>query len=157
MNEELQSTNDELQAINDELRERTDQLDDANAFLASVLTGLRAGVVVLDRDLRILVWNRPAEDLWGLRADEAVGQHFLNLDIGLSVDRIRAEVRRAVSDDGDDFELVLPAVNRFGRPVEVRLVGSTLRRDGNARGAVLVMDVVPSSHGVGAGMAGASE
>jgi two-component system, chemotaxis family, CheB/CheR fusion protein len=145
MNEELQSTNDELQTINDELRERTDQLDDANSFLASVLTGLQAGVAVLDRELRIQVWNRPAEDLWGLRAEEAIGQHFLNLDIGLSVDRLRAEVRRAVSDEGESFEAVLPAVNRFGRPVDVRVVGGALRRDGTVRGAVLVMDPSASS------------
>ena len=86
MNEELQSTNDELQTINDELRERTAELDDANAFLEAILTSLRAGVAVVDRDLQVQVWNQRAEDLWGLRRDEAVGQHFLNLDIGLPTD-----------------------------------------------------------------------
>jgi two-component system CheB/CheR fusion protein len=91
--------------------------------------------------MRIQVWNRPAEDLWGLRSDEAVGQHFLNLDIGLAVEQLRAEVRRAVSDGGDGFEVVMAAVNRFGRDVEVRVVGSALRRDGDVRGAILVMDV----------------
>ncbi|HET9654397.1 MAG TPA: CheR family methyltransferase [Kineosporiaceae bacterium] len=148
MNEELQSTNDELQAINDELRERTDQLNDANAFLASVLTGLRAGVAVLDRDMHIQVWNRPAEDLWGLRSEEAVGQHFLNLDIGLAVERLRNEVRRAVSDGGAEFEAVMPAINRFGRDVEVRVVGSPLRRSGEVRGAILVMDVLTQHQAV---------
>jgi two-component system CheB/CheR fusion protein len=63
MNEELQSTNDELQAINDELRDRTSELDQANRFLETILTGLRAGVTVLDADMRVLVWNRRAEDL----------------------------------------------------------------------------------------------
>jgi two-component system CheB/CheR fusion protein len=145
MNEELQSTNDELQTINDELRERTDQLNDANGFLGSVLTGLRSGVAVLDRDLCIQVWNRPAEDLWGLRSEEAVGQHFLNLDIGLAVERLHGEVRRAVSDGGVGFEVVVPAINRFGRDVKVRVVGSTLRRDGDVRGAILVMGVDPSA------------
>jgi two-component system CheB/CheR fusion protein len=144
MNEELQSTNDELQTINDELRERTEQLDDANAFLASVLTGLRAGVAVLDRDLCVQVWNRPAEDLWGLRGEEAVGQHFLNLEIGLAVERLGAPVRRAVS-TGEDFDLVLPAVNRFGRDLDVRVVGGGLHRDGDLRGAVLVMEAVAAS------------
>lgn len=143
MNEELQSTNDELQTINDELRERTDQLNDANGFLASVLTGLQAGVAVLDRDMHIQVWNRPAEDLWGLRSEEAVGQHFLNLDIGLAVERLRAQVRRAVSDGGNGFELVMSAINRFGHEVDVRVVGSALRRGGEVRGAILLMDVVP--------------
>ena len=160
MNDELQSTNDEFQTINDELRERSDQLDDANGFLASVLTGLRAGVTVLDRDLHIQVWNRPAENLWGLRSEEAVGQHFLDLDIGLPVDRLRNEVRQAVSAGGEQFEVRMPAVNRFGRDIDVRVVGSTLWRDGEVRGAVLVMDVVapvveaPAVEASGPGAAG---
>ena len=160
MNDELQSTNDEFQTINDELRERSDQLDDANGFLASVLTGLRAGVTVLDRDLHIQVWNRPAENLWGLRSEEAVGQHFLDLDIGLPVDRLRNEVRQAVSAGGEQFEVRMPAVNRFGRDIDVRVVGSTLWRGGEVRGAVLVMDVVapvveaPAVEASGPGAAG---
>ncbi len=44
---------------------------------------------------------------------------------------------------GVDFEAVLPAINRTGRDVNVRVVGSALRRSGDVRGAVLVMDVVP--------------
>src|SRR6185437_13758199 len=48
MNEELQSTNDELQVINDELRDRSGELDHANRFLETILTGLRAGITVLD-------------------------------------------------------------------------------------------------------------
>jgi two-component system CheB/CheR fusion protein len=143
-NEELETMNEELQSINDELRERTDQLDDANGFLSAVLTGLRAGVAVLDREMRILVWNRPAEDLWGLRSGEAVGQHFLNLDIGLAVDRLHGQVRQAVSDGGADFSVLMSAVNRFGREIEVRVVGSALRRDGDVRGAILLMDVAKS-------------
>ena len=94
MNEELQSTNDELQTINDELQDRTGELDAANAFLETILTSLRAGVVVLNPELQVRVWNRQAEELWGLRPEEAVGQHFLNLDIGLPTDRLRPLIRR---------------------------------------------------------------
>ena len=71
MNEELQSTNEELETINDELRERTGELNQVNAFLEAILTSLGLGVAVLDAHQRIQVWNRRAEDLWGLRADEA--------------------------------------------------------------------------------------
>ena len=67
MNEELQSTNDELQAINDTLRERSVELDEVNDFLESILTSIRSGVVVVDIEMRVLAWNRGAEDLWGLR------------------------------------------------------------------------------------------
>jgi two-component system, chemotaxis family, CheB/CheR fusion protein len=142
MNEELQSTNDELQTINDELRERTAELDNAKAFLEAILTSLRAGVAVVNRDMHVRVWNRRAEDLWGLRPEEAVGQHFLNLDIGLPTDRLRPLIRQVLAGDSASHEVRLPAVNRRGRTVEVRVTGTPLSRDGEeATGAILVMDV----------------
>ena len=70
MNEELQSTNEELETINDEVRQRSDDLNQANRFLGSVLTSLQSGVAVVDRELRLLAWNRKAEELWGLRGAE---------------------------------------------------------------------------------------
>jgi len=141
MNEELQSTNDELQYINDQLRDSTSKLDDANAFLAAVLTSLRAGVAVLDRDLRVKVWNRQAEDLWGLRSAEAVGQHLLNLDIGLPTDQLRPLIRTALADGPQPRQVELSAVNRRGRAIDVRVECSPLRdAQSVVSGVVLVME-----------------
>jgi len=154
MNEELQSTNDELQTINDELRERTAELDNANAFLEAILTSLRAGVAVVNRDMHVRAWNRRAEDLWGLRSDEAVGQHFLNLDIGLPTDQLRPMIRRVLGGESNIQEVRLAAVNRRGRTVEVRVIGTPLSRDGEEpTGAILVMDAGEASPD---GAAGAS-
>ena len=105
MNEELQSTNEELETINGELRERTGELNQVNEFLEAILTSLGVGVAVLDRAARVQVWNRPREDLWGLRAEEAVDQHFLALDIGLpraaGSGPARGDQRRRRSPDAD--------------------------------------------------------
>ncbi|HEY6425161.1 MAG TPA: CheR family methyltransferase [Pseudonocardiaceae bacterium] len=141
MNEELQSTNDELQTINDELRDRTADLDEANEFLEAVLTSLQAGVTVIGQDMTIQVWNRRAEELWGLRQDEAIGQHFLNLDIGLPTERLRPIIRRTLTGDGRPQELQLTAVNRRGRTINVRVLCTPLHstRPGNA-GAILVIE-----------------
>jgi two-component system CheB/CheR fusion protein len=142
MNEELQSTNDELQSINVELRERTAELDDSNAFLETILAGLRAGVTVVNRDMQVLVWNSRAEDLWGLRREEAVGQHFLNLDIGLPTDRLRPVIKHVLSNGVGGRELTVEAVNRRGREVLVRITCSALRRNGSdPTGAILLMEL----------------
>jgi two-component system CheB/CheR fusion protein len=139
--EELQSTNDELHVINDELHDRTDDLNQGKHFLETILTGLRAGVAVLDADMRVLTWNRRAGDLWGLRKDETVGQHFLNLDIGLSTQELGPMIRRTLAGEGGWHEMVLSAVNRRGRPILVRVVGSVLNgADGSASGAILLME-----------------
>lgn len=143
MNEELQSTNDELQSINDQLRISSTQLDEANDFLETVLTSMQAGVAVVDPDLRIRMWNSRAEDLWGLRSAEVIGQHFLNLDIGLPIEHLRPLLRGALGPGAETAELKVDAVNRRGKPISVRVACTPLRRsEGGARpeGAIIVME-----------------
>jgi two-component system CheB/CheR fusion protein len=141
MNEELQSANDELQIINEAVRERSTELNDVNDFLESVLTAITAGVIVVDLEMRVLAWNLAAQQLWGVRSDEAEGQHLLNLDVGLET--LRPLVREALSDPAFVTEVQLDAVNRRGPPISLRLVCSALRSpDGRQRGALLVMEPV---------------
>jgi len=122
MNEELQSTNEELQTVNDELQNSSEQLNRSNAFLEAILASLKRGVVVIDRDLIIQAWNNRAEDLWGIRIDEAVGQHLLNLDIGLPLDELRTPIRDCLAADDSHFsEFTLDAVNRRGRSIQCRI------------------------------------
>jgi two-component system, chemotaxis family, CheB/CheR fusion protein len=143
MNEELQSTNDELQTINDELQDRTNELDRANDFLGAILTSLRAGVVVLNPELHVRVWNSQSQELWGLRQEEAVGQHFLNLDIGLPTDRLRSLIRRTLVGEDGPQEVTVDAVNRRGRRIAVRVLASVLRDTGDGSsdaGIILTME-----------------
>jgi two-component system CheB/CheR fusion protein len=141
MNEELHSTNDELQTINDALRDRSLELDDLNDFLESVLTSIQAGIVVIDTEMRIKAWNRGAEELWGVRREEAEGTHLLNLDIGLPLAELRPVVRDALADAESSAELTLDAINRRGRTVVVRLMCSALRGpNGKSQGALLMME-----------------
>jgi len=141
MNEELQSTNEELETINDELHRRTSDLNHVNAYMASILTSLRAGVVVLDRALDIRVWNRKAEDLWGLRSDEVTGHAFLNLDIGLPVEQLKAAIRACLEGRSEFEQPVLEAVNRRGRAIRCRVAVTPFMAEGHEiGGAVLVME-----------------
>jgi len=143
MNEELQSTNAELQAMNDELRQRTLEADRASAFLHSVVAGVDASIVVVDRDFEILLWNEGAEELWGLREAEVEGRSLMELDIGLPVEELRAPIEHALSEagDGGPEETVLEAVNRRGQ--EIRVHVTPTRRfdpDGQVVGLVLLME-----------------
>jgi two-component system CheB/CheR fusion protein len=143
INEELQSTNQELGALNAELHERTDQLNRSTSFRDSILAGLGIGVAVLDRDLRVQMWNTRAADLWGLRDDEVIGQNFLNLDMGLPVGDLRQSIRLCADPQVGRQEVVVNAVDRRGRPMLCRvrcgpLVGG--RRD--VEGVILLMEPV---------------
>ncbi len=144
MNEELQSMNDELNVTNEELRMRSLEVSQLNDFTGTVLAGLRAGVAVVDRDLRIIAWNNEAAELWGVREDEAIGAGLADLDIGLPVAPLGPLVRTQLTGRAEPAERTrLSAVNRRGRQVEVDVTVSPLRRDGQAvSGAIVVMSVV---------------
>ncbi len=91
--------------------------------------------------MRVIVWNRGSEEMWGLRRDEADGQHLLNLDIGLPLAELRPLVRSALVDADSIGEVTIAAVNRRGRKVSVRVVASPLRgRNGDTDGAILVLE-----------------
>ncbi|BDA72255.1 MCP methyltransferase, CheR-type with PAS/PAC sensor [Calothrix sp. PCC 7716] len=141
MNEELQSTNEELQTINEELRQRSEELNRVNSFLESILTSLRAGVVVLSPDFHILIWNRKAEDLWGLRNDEVLLQHFMSLDIGLPLEPLRIPIREIFAGKSDYYEILLDARNRRGRLIQCHVICTPLRRTGtDIQGVILLME-----------------
>jgi two-component system CheB/CheR fusion protein len=141
MNEELQSTNEELETANEELRQRTGELNRANGFLASILTSLRIGAVVVDRNFGVQIWNRRAEDLWGLRADEVVGRFFLNLDMGLPVEQLRSPLRAVMNGEVESQDVMLDAVNRRGKAIRCRVTCTPLS-DSNkeVHGGVLLME-----------------
>jgi two-component system CheB/CheR fusion protein len=143
INEELQSTNDELHTINDTLRQRSVELDDAKAFLDSLTNSVRVGMVVVDRQMRVIVWNRRCEELWGLRAEETAGAALVDLDMGLPLVGVRPLIGNAFVDPESSGETVVDAVNRRGRPARVRVMCTSFRsKDGEVGGAVLLMDVL---------------
>lgn len=143
MNEELQSTNDELHTINDTLRERSLELDDAKNFLDSLTNSMQLGMVVVDREMKVVVWNRGCEDLWGLRADETTGTRLTSLDIGLPLETVRSLIGNAFVDQDSFGETVLDAVNRRGRAARVRVTCTSFRSgDGAVGGALLLMEVL---------------
>jgi two-component system CheB/CheR fusion protein len=141
MNEELQSTNEELQTMNEELRTRSGELNEVNTFLNSILTSFRAGVAVIDRALQVQVWNDRAEDLWGLRADEARGMHLLNLDIGLPMTDLTSTIREVLTGADGNRVAVVQATNRRGRRFHCRVTCSPLvGGDHKVTGAILIME-----------------
>ncbi len=141
MNEELQSTNDELQMVNDVLRLRSEELDATKAFLSSALRSLGNAVVVVDNDLHVKVWGPGAEDLWGVRSEEATGRPFAELDIGLPVRNVVPLLRRTLSGKPRQAEARVEGRTRRGHPVTMVIRCNQLRGDdGSPRGVIAVMN-----------------
>ncbi|MBX9771756.1 MAG: PAS domain S-box protein, partial [Candidatus Obscuribacterales bacterium] len=141
MNEELQSTNAELEAINTELRTVADDFNKVNIFLNSILTSVKIAVVVLDANLAVCEWNRCAEDLWGLRAEEVKGKPFFDLDIGLPVDKLVEPARQVIGKEISTKEISLQATNRRGKQISCQINITPLGMDHSGpQGLVLLME-----------------
>ena len=146
MNEELQSTNEELETINNELRDRNIEIDDLNQFLQSILSSLKSAVIVLNNDMEVRAWNKQAEELWGLRAEEVMGQHFLNLDIGYPVADLRQPIRACLARRSEREELVEQAVNRRGKAISCTAVVSPLIARQVGIGVILMMEATAAEN-----------
>jgi len=65
----------------------------------------------------------------------------LNLDIGLPTDQLRPIIRQTLAGDGEAQEVTVEAVNRRGRRIQVRVLGSALRAEGDEIvGVMLTME-----------------
>jgi two-component system CheB/CheR fusion protein len=74
-----------------------------------------------------------------MTAEEAVGEHLMNLDIGLPVDKLHGPIRTVLSDGSDRHLLDLEATNRRGRTIFCRVELVPLHTDGTTEGAILLM------------------
>jgi two-component system CheB/CheR fusion protein len=139
----LQSTNDELHTINDTLRERSTELDEARSFLSSLANSLKLGLAVVDREMRVVEWNRGCEELWGLRADETSGVLLTELDIGLPIDAVKPLIGNAYVDHDARGQVVVDAVNRRGRHTRVKVTCTPFRApEGGITGVLMLMEEI---------------
>lgn len=148
INEELQATNQEMEVMNAEMQLSTQELQRIKLFLESILTSLSDGVMVVDNDLRLLVWNQQAENLWGLHSEEVLGENFLILDIGLPVEQLKELLEKILRGESKEEEANLQAINRRGRTIrcQVRCV-PLLDLIDVIQGAIMVMDCRPGGKG----------
>jgi two-component system CheB/CheR fusion protein len=142
MNEELQSTNEQLRSMNDQIQQRSEELRYVNTYLHTILSNMRAAVVVLNPDLEIEIWSEKAQELWGLRHDEVYGQPFLSLDIGLPVEQLREPILHGLNGGSQGTEVILDGVNRRGRSIRCRVICTRLGEGPSSPGAILLMEEV---------------
>jgi two-component system CheB/CheR fusion protein len=143
-NEELQSANEEQRTLNVHLQQSSEDLNLVNDYFETVLTSLKAAVVVLDRSLHVRVWSEKAEDLWGLRQEEIEGRPFLDLDIGLPVQELRQPLLDCIAGRREQ-EVNLDAVNRRGKAIRCRIrctphPGGTTGINPGVDGVILLME-----------------
>ena len=111
-------------------------------FIDWLVNSVHLGMVLVDRDMRIKLWNRGSEELWGLRSEEVLGTSLTSLDIGLRVEPIKPMIGNAFVDPGTTMQSAVDAVNRRGRGTRLRITSTGFRADGDSvHGALLLMEI----------------
>ncbi|HEY8368050.1 MAG TPA: PAS domain S-box protein [Thermodesulfobacteriota bacterium] len=111
------------------------------AYIRNVVESLRDGLVVLDREGRVSVWNDAMARQVGLEAARARGRSYRDLDTCLGGEAALSAVERLLGGRAEEF--VLEAVEQVGLPGgrRVRNVrGSLLRDSGGPNGVVLLLE-----------------
>jgi two-component system CheB/CheR fusion protein len=139
MNEELHSSNEELRMMNDQIVQRSAEVDLANDLLESTLENLHVGLAVLEADLSVATWSQGAEDLWGLRKHETLGQPFLQMDIGIPLGSLRQPIRDCQAGVAGRQVVGIDGVNRRGKSIRCQVSCTLLPESNGTPGRVLLI------------------
>ena len=140
--ESLRSDNESLEG--DLLRSHIEHVA-VDQFLQTLLSSIDAGVIIVDRDLTVLAWNRGSEELWGIPAEHAEGTSLPEIDIGLPTEEIREAVLRCVRGESGHVEHDFEVTGRRGVVMDVRVrIMPFVGDEGSRNGALLLVEEFPA-------------
>ncbi len=123
-----------------QLTVKANELDRMREFSENILESLNDGLVVVNRDDRIVRWNRRLEELYGIRHEHAVGRRLDEIFDPGFVEVLRGGRRE--SPEGAAFYRV-PLVTRHdgARPLLVNVATTPLRdSDGAIAGTIVIVE-----------------
>jgi two-component system CheB/CheR fusion protein len=127
---------------------RTDEVNQANAFLNSILESFQTGVIIVNRELHIIRWNVYSEEFWGVRSDEVQDKSLLSLDIGLPVDQLREPIRNCFQGEENHQTIMVDAINRRGQSIQCRVTLHGLQGiEEQLYGTIILIDEVNQGDG----------
>jgi two-component system, NtrC family, sensor kinase len=115
-----------------QLRTKADEVERMRQFSENILESLNDGLAVLDRNGRVVRWNRRLEELYGMRHENAVGHPLNELFDDPVVDMIRASALEA-PEGVAHYRVPLTTRHDTPRRLLVNLAATPLR---DAHGAV---------------------
>ncbi len=123
-----------------QLTVKADELERMREFSENILESLNDGLAVVNRDDRIVRWNRRLEELYGVRHEDAVARRLDEIFEPAFLDVLRAARRE--SPEGAAFYRV-PLITRHGgaRRLLVNVATTPLRdSDGATAGTIVIIE-----------------
>jgi two-component system, NtrC family, sensor kinase len=123
-----------------QLRVKADELDRMREFSENILESLNDGLAVVNRDDRIVRWNRRLEELYGLRHEEAVGRRLDEVFDHSFFDVLRS-ARRQSPEGAAHYRVPLSTRHTPVRRLLVNLATTPLRdSDGVLAGTIVIVE-----------------
>jgi PAS domain S-box-containing protein len=123
-----------------QLRTKADELERMRQFSENILESLNDGLTVLDRNGRVVRWNRQMEELYGVRHEEVVGRALVDL-----FDPQIVALLREATDGAAYYKIPLATRHQPPRRLLVN-VGMTPLRDAHADavGTIVIVEDISS-------------
>jgi two-component system NtrC family sensor kinase len=127
-----------------ELRTKADELERMRQFSENILESLNDGLAVLDRNGRVIRWNRQLEELYGVRHEHAVGRPAQELFDAPVVQMLRGSSSGA-PEGAAYYKIPLSTRHEPPRRLLVNL-GATPLRDSHAAivGSIVIVEDISS-------------
>lgn len=137
-NEELQSSNEELTTLNDELHNKSIELVDLNTTLTNIQDSIHMGLIVVDKEGRVVRYNELAVRVFGLMQDD-IGKYLYRVPCHLELTQLSEKIN-------DVIEIGAPIMERVqqGDYHYLMQIAPYLNEDEKRTGAVLTFADITS-------------
>jgi hypothetical protein len=123
-----------------QLHNKADELERMREFSENILESLNDGLAVVNRDDRIVRWNRRLEELYGVRHEDAVAHRLDELFESGFVEVLRSS-RRESPEGGAFYRVPLTTRHDPARRLLVNMATTPLRdSDGAIAGSIVVVE-----------------
>jgi PAS domain S-box-containing protein len=123
-----------------QLRVKADEVDRMREFSENILESLNDGIAVVDRNDRVVRWNRRLEELYGIRHENAVGRRLDQLfDSGFF--EVFSSAKREHPEGAAFYRVPLSTRHDPARRILVNVATTPLRdSDGAIAGTILIVE-----------------
>jgi hypothetical protein len=127
-----------------QLHMKADELERMREFSENILESLNDGLAVVNRDDRIVRWNRRLEELYGIRHEEAVTRRLDDVFNSGFFDVLRS-ARRESLEGGAFYRVPLTTRHDPSRRLLVNVATTPLREsDGTIAGTIVIIEDISS-------------
>ena len=120
------------------------QMGQQEEYMASILQNSVDGIIFVDKENRVQVWNRGAELIFGYRPDEMVGQTFHRLiPPEIDADEELQRIYKLMRTKGYVKDYIAPRMTKDGRRITIDISRTDVRsKEGDIIGStVIIKDV----------------